>query len=210
MLLLPRAGELAAMLPVDISLSRLLAYGVIFECAAEAIAIAAALSLPRLPHRLVSPLVHTQPEEYNRLVRVGYLGRLHFDRGAYSEVLSMVAMACELCDLHADGRPPSYIARWATELGLSPRAVKQMHSTMGNLQCILCKQLHLPRSAVELRRGGDFPGTGLDGAFNLARLRALLVWAYPTNLCIARRPKERTSYGQPPPLHLPRSRGRCC
>ena len=166
-------GSLAAALPIDLSLTRLLAYGVIFCCAAEAIAIVASLSLPRLPFRLVTPLVHTQPTEYNKLVSLVYKGRLHFDRGTYSEPLGMVALACELSAMHASHASAATLSRWCTDHGLSLRAIKQMQSTMCNLQRVLCKQLGLPKSDVELAHGRDFPGRGGQAAFNLARLRAL-------------------------------------
>lgn len=63
---LTQVGRLAAALPVDPSLARLLAYGVVLDVAAEAIAIAAGLSMPRLPYRVISPLIHTEPDSYNQ------------------------------------------------------------------------------------------------------------------------------------------------
>ena len=51
---LTQIGSLAAALPLDLQLSRLVAYGVQFGCAAEAIALAAALALPKPAFRAVA------------------------------------------------------------------------------------------------------------------------------------------------------------
>lgn len=90
------AGRLASGLPIEPQLSRLVALGIRLGCAAEAVIIAAACAQPRTPFRIVSPLVYTDPDEYNDLVRAGFDGRLYFDRGMYSEPLAYVALVADI------------------------------------------------------------------------------------------------------------------
>jgi hypothetical protein len=97
------AGRLASGLPIEPQLSRLVALGIRLGCAAEAVIIAAACAQPRTPFRIVSPLVYTDPDEYNDLVRAGFNGRLHFDRGMYSEPLAYVALVTDIEQLLTGG-----------------------------------------------------------------------------------------------------------
>ena len=92
---LTATGRLASALPLEPQLSRMVALGIRLGCAAEALVIAAGCAQPRSPFRIVSPLV-AEPDEYNSLVRAGFYGRLHFDRGMYSEPLSFIALVVEL------------------------------------------------------------------------------------------------------------------
>ena len=52
-------GRMAGSLPVDLQLSRLIAFGISLGVGAEAVAIAAALTLPKMPFRTANPLIHT-------------------------------------------------------------------------------------------------------------------------------------------------------
>ena len=96
---LTASGRLASGLPLEPQLSRLVALGIRLGLAAEAIVLAASCAQPRSAYRLVSPLVHTDPDEYNALVRTSFKGRLYFDRGMYSEPLSNLAMVTEVENL---------------------------------------------------------------------------------------------------------------
>ncbi len=51
-------GRMSGNLPVDLHLSRLIGYGISLGIPGEAIAMAAALSLPKLPFRISNPLIH--------------------------------------------------------------------------------------------------------------------------------------------------------
>ena len=89
---LTQIGALAAALPLDLQLSRLVAYGVQFDCAAEAIVLAAALALPKPAFRAISPLTWPNVEEYNAMVRLVSEGRRTLDQGIQSEPLSMLTL----------------------------------------------------------------------------------------------------------------------
>jgi hypothetical protein len=55
----------------------------------EAIVMAAAMTMARLPFRIASPLVHKDPDEYNEIVRASMAGKYHFDAGCYSDPIMM-------------------------------------------------------------------------------------------------------------------------
>ena len=79
-------------MPVDLRLSRMLALAWHLGVLPEAIAVAAALSLPREPFRVASPLIHKDPDEYNAIVRETTAARNRFDGGTYSEPIMLVRL----------------------------------------------------------------------------------------------------------------------
>ena len=62
--------QIAGRLPIDLTLGRLVSYGVQLGLSTEAVIIAAALSLPKSPFRVASTSIHTDPDEYNKCVHV--------------------------------------------------------------------------------------------------------------------------------------------
>ena len=85
-------GRFVASLGVDLRLGRLVAVGASMGCGPAATAVAAVLSLPRSPLRGANPLVHQDPDEYNALVRDGFLARWRFDGGDYSEPVALARL----------------------------------------------------------------------------------------------------------------------
>ncbi len=241
---LTQIGAMAAALPLDLPLARLVAYGVQFGCAAQAIVLAAALSLPKPPFRAASPLTHPNPEAYAEVVRLTAEGRRRIDGGQYSEPLSMIALLAALrrrqearaqkrrrgggrahaeageastnadedegeaegeaeveaedgaeaeveaeaeAEAEGDGarrrksRPRVRMERadvdWCAKLGLVPRLMRQFVSTVANLQRLVGRACGVAED--QLLPPHTFPSAGREGSFELARLRALLVWTFP-------------------------------
>ena len=98
---LTSTGALAASLPVDYKLSRLVALGVQLECAAESIVLAAAIAMPKPVFRAASPLVQPSLAEYNELVRVVAEGRKAFDGEVHSEPLSYLSLYAALMQVES-------------------------------------------------------------------------------------------------------------
>ena len=65
------AGKLAGQLPVDLHLGRFVSFGALMGLAEEASVMAAAMSLPKSPFRIANSLIHTDVDEYNKIVREG-------------------------------------------------------------------------------------------------------------------------------------------
>ncbi len=51
----------------------------------EAVIMASALTQPKSLFRIATPLIHTDPNELNEIVRTTLLGAFAFDDGTYSE-----------------------------------------------------------------------------------------------------------------------------
>lgn len=81
-------GHLMLTLPLDIYLCRLVVYGALFGCIADAIIIASALSTQD-PFTLPTHLVIKEQKDYAQAVKRSYLTRLHFDNGHFSEPLML-------------------------------------------------------------------------------------------------------------------------
>ena len=83
-------GAFATSLPLDVQLSRILFFGVLFGVADLIVPIAAVLNNPR-PFRIATPLV-LDPEEYTDVVNKILLAQVKLDGGLYSEPLMYVRL----------------------------------------------------------------------------------------------------------------------
>ena len=122
-------GQMAASLPVDLKLSRMIALSVSLGVVPEAIVMAGAMTMARLPFRIASPLVHKDPDEYNQIVRDSMAGKYHFDAGCYSDPIMMVNVYCWFKNYHGGA-----VARKCTEFGLAYTQVQRLLSTVDSLR----------------------------------------------------------------------------
>lgn len=143
-------GRLSGELPVDIALGRMIAYGVMLGVGAEAIVLAAALSLPKAPFRYANP-IYSDPEEYNSIVRAKFLTAVEFDCGTYSEPISLLRLLCKWRTLDAR-RLPEFCAK----RGLLQAVMKQFKSMSDHLA-------HTVSSRMQRFRGGGEEGKGGRG-----------------------------------------------
>ena len=88
-------GKLVGALPVGISLGRLIAYGVQLGVGDDAANLAIALTQPKSPFRIASPIIHTDPSEYNDIVKTIFLSSSKFDQGLYSDPLMLLNLLKE-------------------------------------------------------------------------------------------------------------------
>ena len=51
-------GRMGGSLPVDLQLTRLIAFGIALGIGAEAVAMAAVLTIPKVPFRTANPMIH--------------------------------------------------------------------------------------------------------------------------------------------------------
>lgn len=58
--------QIAGRLPVDLMLGRFVSLGVAVGLSSEAVIVAAALSLPKSPFRIISTHIQSDPDEYNK------------------------------------------------------------------------------------------------------------------------------------------------
>ncbi|XP_023933649.1 uncharacterized protein LOC106169783 [Lingula anatina] len=82
-------GHLAMQLPVDLILSRLVLYGIVFGCAVEGIILAAALA-SKDPFMMPTKKVIKNTEEFAKSLRRSEKSRRKFDGGACSEPIALL------------------------------------------------------------------------------------------------------------------------
>eukprot|EP01044_Picomonas_judraskeda_P002805 COSAG03_NODE_213_length_10549_cov_7.843349_2_plen_1370_part_00 len=164
-------GHLAASLPVDLKLSRMIALSVTIGVVKEAIVMAAAMTLARLPFRIASPLVHKDPDEYNDIVRVSMAGKYHFDAGCYSEPIMMMNVYVWFKN-YAGGAQ----RKKCTEYGLAYAQVQRLLSTVDSLRRSVADLLGCDASKLELRTSPKADPQ------SLMKVRLLLLWAFSDNL----------------------------
>lgn len=82
-------GSFVSALGIDLAFGSFIGLGIQFGVAAEAIEMAAAMSFPKTPFQITSPLIHTPPL-FNEIGSKTYVAKCHFDANLYSEPLGLM------------------------------------------------------------------------------------------------------------------------
>eukprot|EP01041_Mallomonas_annulata_P007018 gene7018-14283_t len=177
-------GKFAGNLPIDLRHTRLLAYGIALGLKNEAVVMAAAFTLAKPPFIFGSPLIFTDPDQYNHVVMKAFLGNVRLDAGLYSQPIMLLCMLIRWRSL-----PNNDFARqkWSEGHGLSFKTMKQFESSARHLADRLDTALkgsidddeELNRSRVhnDIFHGLDYPS-----GENINLLRLLLVWTSVGNI----------------------------
>jgi HrpA-like RNA helicase len=131
---LTTVGHLAASLPVDLSLSRLIVYGILLGVGAEAVIMAAGLALGTSIFEVANPLFHNDPDTYHEVVKRVFLGACKLDGGAYSEPIMYVKifMMCRMISNISTRN------EWAYKNGLRRTQLRQLSIVAKNLVSNIC------------------------------------------------------------------------
>jgi len=116
---LTKTGKFVASLGIDLQLGRFVATGLALGIGSLATGVAAALSQPRTPFRVASPLVHLDPDDFNQIMREGLFARSRFDAGTYSDPVALVRLEkaySEAADKYAFCRAHSLAAARTRQL----------------------------------------------------------------------------------------------
>lgn len=163
------AGELAAALPVDLRLSRLVMYGAAVGVLDDAVVIAAALSQPASPWIMPMPLpqLYADAADFLVLIRKALLGRQHFDCGEYSEPIALLKVVKEWRDLQTVSDRTLFCATYS----LSSSRLRQLDEYAKSLASRVRSCCHEAASDKM-----DASGTGEHD--NSTILRLLLSWVF--------------------------------
>ena len=101
-------GKFAGQLPIEMPMARLISYGIALGVGLECVIIAASL-LCKTPFRQASPLQHTNPDEFNAIVRSTFLGSLAMDQGVYSEPIMHLQVTPLSFNINLICTPPANI-----------------------------------------------------------------------------------------------------
>ncbi|CAM9299772.1 unnamed protein product [Chrysoparadoxa australica] len=125
---LTHMGVFVAALGVDLQIGRMVGLGAQFGCLSEAIAMAAALTIPRPPFRVTSPLIHDDPDEFCDLVYKVMKAQDAFDMGTYSEPIMLMNLMFQHDQLDSGKRHA-----FCTRHSLAHARMKQLSSTYRHL-----------------------------------------------------------------------------
>jgi len=163
-------GRFTGALPVDLALGRMLAYGVLLGVAAEAVVLAAAMSLSRPPYRFANPIFH-DPEEYNALIRTRMLSEVIHDQGDYSEPIALLRL------LQAWRSIPYSQGSFCHKNNLQVAMMKQFNSSAESLAQDLSLRLRgTTKGKIDLDSIGQLSESKIN------TLRLIMTWSFSENL----------------------------
>ena len=110
------------------------------------------MSLPKSPFRLANSLIHTDADEYNKIVREGFYARCRLDRGVLSEPIMLLHA---LREWRACGDGPDRDA-WCQRNSVAHARMRQFNSVATNLWAKAADALGLGHA----RGGGGGGGRG--------------------------------------------------
>jgi len=95
-------GRFVSSLPLNLSIGRMVYYGVLLGVPAEAIVMAASSSLSRPhPYRMANT-TFLDPDQYNTQIRNRFLSEVHYDEGDYSEPIARIRLLLDWRALESD------------------------------------------------------------------------------------------------------------
>ena len=186
---LTETDKIAGRLPVDLMLGRFVSYGVQVGLSREAVIMAAALSLPKSPFRIACALIHSDPDEYNKIVKESFFARSRLDRGHLSEPLMLMHALLEYraCDSEREK------FEWCQSNCLAHARMLSFDSVATNLQNrlddIATHAAHSEGSAgtsesshAPLTRSSSLPQPLSVSSRTANMLRLVSLWSFHSNL----------------------------
>ena len=183
-------GRFAGEMPVDLQLSRMIALGICLGIKNEAVVMASAISQPRSMFRIVSPLIHKDPDEFNDIVVQTYLGASKLDGGVFSEPIMYLKAYMTWMTMNVQMR-----SQWIRDHGLVFARFTQFVTSTTNLLKRVNDSLKNSRDdKIKVKNFlGDDPNTWLDSelsAKKLNLLRLLLAWTSDGNFLRMKEEKD--------------------
>ena len=114
---------------LDLHLGRFVSFGALMGLAEEASIMAAAMSLPKSPFRIANSLIHTDVDEYNKIVREGFYARCRLDRGYMSEPMLLLHALWEW--RHCGDDTEKFV--WCQRNNIAHARMRQLNSIATNL-----------------------------------------------------------------------------
>lgn len=186
-------GRFAGQLPCDLQLGRMVALGIAMNITREAAIMAAAISQPKTIFRIAAALIHTDPDEYNEIVRSSLSGSFELDGGVYSEPI----MYLRVYELYSS-LPVLERDRWIRAHGLVHARLHSFMQSATNMLRVTKAALesanqHKSAHATQWARDLDLHVSSLGSAHftsqKLLFLRLLLAWTSEGNVINIRPPK---------------------
>ena len=195
-------GSFTGQLAMGINLSRLVYYSILLDIPAEGVVIAAALSLAKSPYRQAIPLIHTDPIEYNEIVRIITLSQLKYDGGLYSQPIMYLQLYADWTN-NVTKLSMYKQNQWCVANGLVFSRVKQFDSLVRST-CRRVTNLLSDRDKVQdsLLIGGGSSDSDTKYVLTnsiINKIRLLLMWtSFKENLISILPTKDEVGVGNGP------------
>jgi HrpA-like RNA helicase len=171
-------GKLVGALPVGIALGRLIAYGVQLGVGDDAAKLAIALTQPKSPFRIASPIVHTDPTVYNDIVKTIFLSSHEFDNGQYSEPLMLLNLLYEWRQLRTERERE----RWAYHAGVVYARMRYFDSASSHLCSKLQQFIQNSNPSLHNSNSNNSNMIQLTNKQRMNFLRLILAWTSEENI----------------------------
>jgi len=169
------AGRFVSALPLDLPLGRMVSYGVLLGVPAEAIVMAASVSLSRPhPYRMAST-IFLDPDRYNEQIRNKFLSEVHYDQGDYSEPIALIRLLLDWRELGSDKERYHFCHYNNLQFGV----MKQFDSTVVSLVDHL---LRFQKTLCPTAKRVNIDCIGSMSANTVNTLRLIMVWSFPDNI----------------------------
>ena len=169
------AGRFTAALPLDLSLGRMLSFGVLLGVPAEAVVMAAAMSLSRSPYQVANP-IFLDPEEFNEQVRKRFQSEMGLDKRDYSEPIALLRLLLQWRKLPSDKARHGFCHRKALQFNLMEQFNYAAESLATELVRVQTQNTGTSVTSV------DIDAIGVLSASTINILRLIMVWSFSDNL----------------------------
>jgi len=122
-------GSFVSALGIDLSLGSFVGLGIQFGVAAEAIEMAAMMSLPKTPFQITSPM-WLSPGKFNKLASQTYSSKCKFDAGLYSEPMGLMNAIWDSESLGSTNKKYS----WTVKNNIAMKRWQQVISSRNSLR----------------------------------------------------------------------------
>ncbi len=165
-------GKFVARLGLDLQVGTFVAFSIQFGCLAEAVIIAAAISFNKKPFRVVSPLIYTDPDEFNCLMAEVLNSNFQLDSGWYCEPMIVAQILWDCSSL--ESREIDYYCRRHFLCAMKVQQLSLHAKHIANrVESILgrpCPLLDTPPYALSLSKRNT--------------IRMILLWSFHANLIV--------------------------
>jgi len=181
-------GRLVGILPVGIPSGLLITYGVMLGVRDESVILAAALSQPHSAFRIASPIVHKDPDEFNRIVQTTFFSACKFDEGTYSEPIMLLNLLNCWRDLPASKRDS-----WCKRHGVVSARLRHFHLYSKNLADKL-QQAEKNQIPTRFQQQEEEVKRELTHSQVINMLRLILLWTSKENILRMKPQRKLTSF----------------
>ena len=164
-------GSFVSALGIDLALGSFVGLGIQFGVAAEAIEMAAMMSLPKTPFQITSPM-WLSPGKFNKLASQTYASKSRFDGGLYSEPMGLMNALWDSESINASKK-----FAWTMKNNIAMKRWQQVVSSRNSLRKRVAGFLGINEDKLQVQ----VPPRNMPRE-KIAILRILKVWVFSDSI----------------------------